>query len=244
MSTRSAPGRSALPKSPSTEPDSLGSPLFLLNLKVYGGMLGADAERIAGILEDLGASAGVAVAIAPAMPDVARVASSVRIPVVAQHVDAFDPGAHTGFITVESLAASGARGSLVNHSEHPLTRAEIGEVVQRLSTAGLAAIVCAGDVEPARVLASYTPPYLAVEPPELIGGDRAVSTARPEVVALTVDAVHTISPTTQVLCGAGVHDSADVRRALELGSEGILVSSAVTRAKNPRAAIEELLRGF
>jgi triosephosphate isomerase (TIM) len=186
----------------------------------------------------------VPVAVAPAMPDVAALAARVGIPVIGQHVDPFEPGPRTGFVTAEALAAAGARGSLVNHSEHPLVRAEIEEAVRRLTATGLAAVVCAGDVEPARLLAELTPPYLAVEPPELIGGDVSVSTARPEVVSATADAVHTISPTTQVLCGAGIHHRQDVERALALGSEGVLVASAVTRAKDPRAAIEELLSGF
>ncbi|HTW55429.1 MAG TPA: triose-phosphate isomerase [Thermoplasmata archaeon] len=222
----------------------MGNPLFLLNLKVYPGTAGPAAERIAAVLEELGAAHGVAVAIAPAMPDVGRLAAQVALPVVAQHVDPFEPGAHTGFVTAEALRAAGARGSLVNHSEHPLTRPEVGEAVQRLQAAGLAAVVCAGDVEPARVLAEFHPAYLAVEPPELIGGDLSVSTARPEIVGATADVVHTVSPTTQLLCGAGIHDRADVSRALELGSEGVLVASAVTRARDPRAAIEELLSGF
>jgi triosephosphate isomerase (TIM) len=199
---------------------------------------------MARLLEQLGESTGVPVAIAPAMPDVSRLAATVGIPVLAQHVDPFEPGPHTGFVTAESIAASGARGSLLNHSEHPLARPEITEAVRRLTSVGLVAVVCAGDVEPARMLAELTPSYLAVEPPELIGGDVSVATARPEVISATADVVHTISPTTQVLCGAGVHSRADVQRALELGSEGVLVASAVTRAKDPRAAIEELLAGF
>jgi len=178
------------------------------------------------------------------MPDVSRLAASVGIPVLAQHVDAFEPGPHTGFVTAEALAAAGARGSLINHSEHPLVRAEIAEAVRHLAALRLVAVVCAGDVEPARLLAELEPPYLAVEPPELIGGDVSVSTARPEVISQTADAVHTISPTTQVLCGAGVHNRHDVERALSLGSEGVLVASAVTRAKDPRAVLEELLAGF
>ncbi len=199
---------------------------------------------MARLLESLGAASGVPVAIAPALPDVSRLAATVGIPVLGQHVDPFEPGPHTGFVTAESLAASGARGSLVNHSEHPLTRPEIEQAVRRLAALGLAAVVCAGDVEPARVLAELTPPYLAVEPPELIGGDVSVSTARPEVISRTADTVHTVSPTTQVLCGAGVHGRSDVERALELGSEGILVASAVARAKDPRSVIEDLLSGF
>jgi triosephosphate isomerase (TIM) len=186
----------------------------------------------------------VAVAIAPATPDLSRVASSVTIPVLAQHVDALDAGPHTGFVPVAAAEQSGAWGSLVNHSEHPLPEARTFDTARRLSALGLTAVVCARDVPAARRLAAIQPPYLAVEPPELIGGDRSVSTAEPEIVAGTVAAVRAVSPTTIVLCGAGVRDRRDVTRACELGSEGVLVSSAVTRAPDVRAAIAELLAGF
>jgi len=223
---------------------SIGHPLFLLNLKAYPGHLGPDALRIAALLESLGRELGVATAIAPPVPDLARVAGEVSIPVLSQHVDPGDAGARTGFVPVEAVAAAGARGSLVNHSEHPMPVAEIEEVVRRLSDRRLVAVVCAADVGPAARLAETHPPYLAVEPPELIGGDRAVSTARPEVISATVERVRSVSPGTLVLCGAGVHDRRDVARALELGSEGVLVSSAVTRAPDAEKAVRELLAGF
>ncbi len=243
-STPSALDRSALDPLRSIEPVNLGSPLFVLNLKVYAGQLGSAAERTARTLEEIGSAAGVAVALAPATPDLARVAASVAIPILAQHVDPVAVGPHTGFVPPEALRAAGAWGSLVNHSEHPVSVRQVGEVVERLGSLGLAALVCARDVRAAARLARTRPPYLAVEPPELIGGDKAISTARPEVVSGSVEAVHRVSRGTRVLCGAGVHDRHDVRRALELGSVGVLVASAVTRAENPRAAIEELLAGY
>jgi len=218
--------------------------LFLLNLKSYPGHLGPGAVRIAKLLESLGRETGVATSIAPPLPDLARVAESVQIPVLAQHVDPGEAGARTGYVLVASIEAAGARGSLLNHSEHPMPDADIEETARRLATHRLVAVVCAADVEKARLLARIRPPYLAVEPPELIGGDRAVSTARPEVVSGTVDAVRRVSPETHVLCGAGVHDRKDVARALELGAEGVLVASAVTRAPDAEKAIRELLAGF
>jgi triosephosphate isomerase len=199
---------------------------------------------VAQLLEALGKETGVATAIAPPLPDLARVVDSVTVPVLAQHVDPGEAGARTGYAPVESIEAAGARGSLVNHSEHPMPIPEIEDVVRRLSSHRLVAVVCAADVDRARRLAETRPPYLAVEPPELIGGDRAVSTARPEVVAGTVGAVHSVAPATHVLCGAGVHDRKDVARALELGAEGVLVASAVTRAPDAERAIRELLAGF
>jgi len=120
----------------------------------------------------------------------------------------------------------------------------VEETAHRLTAVGLVPVVCARGVEDAAMLAEVHAPYLAVEPPELIGGDRSVSTAAPAVVARTVAAVRSVSPETRVLCGAGVHSRADVRRAIELGSHGILVASAVTRAPDPKAALHELLSGF
>ena len=137
---------------PSTEGPSLGHPLFLLNLKAYPGHLGPAAVRIAKLLEALGKETGVATAIAPPVPDLAWVAASVGIPVVAQHVDPGDAGARTGDVPVESIEAAEARGSLVNHSEHPMTIAEIEDAVRRLSALAIVAVVCAADVPRARRL--------------------------------------------------------------------------------------------
>ena len=183
-------------------------------------------------------------AIAPSTPDLGRVAAETDAPAVAQHFDPVDAGARTGSTPAESIRSAGARGSLLNHSEHPLDGPSVEDAVQRLEALGLVAVVCAGTVDRARALAAIEPAYLAIEPPELIGGDRAVSTARPEVVSETVLAVRRVAPGTRVLCGAGVHDRRDVRRAIELGSEGVLVASAVARAPDPGRAIEELLAGF
>jgi triosephosphate isomerase (TIM) len=215
-----------------------------VNLKAYAGCLGPGADRLARTLEDLGKEAGVPVAIAPATPDLGRVASLVSMPVLAQHVDALDAGPFTGFVPPAAVEQAGAWGSLVNHSEHPVPATRVPPIVARLAALGLTAVVCARDVHTSARLAATQPPYLAVEPPELIGGDRAVSTCRPEVVSGTVDAVRAVAPATLVLCGAGVHDRSDVTRALELGAAGVLVASAVTRAADPRAAIAELLAGF
>jgi triosephosphate isomerase len=132
----------------------------------------------------------------------------------------------------------------VNHSERPLSFEQVGAAVARLRSQELVPVVCAADIETARRLAEFHPPYIAVEPPELIGGDRSVSTARPEVIEGTVRAVRSVAPETHVLCGAGIHDRRDVALALDLGSEGVLVASAVTGAADPARAIRELLEGF
>ena len=240
----SARGRKG-PRPPSpTSREALGAPLFLLNLKAYPNAFGPAAERLGRLLEARGGEFGVAVAIAPSAPDIGRLAARLTIPVIAQHVDAGGPGARTGWLTAAAVRGAGGRGSLLNHSEHRGTIEGARAQVAALREARIAAVLCAKDARESARLAALRPEYLAVEPPELIGGTISVSTARPEVVADTVERVRRVCPETVVLCGAGVHDAEDVRRALELGAAGVLVASAVTRATDPKAAIDELLRGF
>ncbi|MDE1836317.1 MAG: triose-phosphate isomerase [Euryarchaeota archaeon] len=244
-STRSAPAPSVsvVPHADPTAP--LGAPLLLLNLKAYTGCLGPGAMRMARSLEKLGQEHQVAVAIAAAAPDLGTLAEAVSIPVLAQHADNHPAGASTGWMVPESLLASGVQGSLLNHSEHPLEPLDMALTVERLTEVGLTPVVCAREEQEAALFAQTSrPPYLAVEPPELIGGKVSVSRARPDIISHSVLSVRRASPGTHVLCGAGVQDGEDVRIALELGAEGILVASAVTTSPDPEKALKTLLSGF
>jgi triosephosphate isomerase len=46
-----------------------------------------------------------------------------------------------------------------------------------------------------------------------------------------------------VLCGAGITTGEDLRAALDLGSEGVLLASGIIKAKDQRQALEELVSG-
>ena len=104
----------------------------------------------------------------------------------------------------------------------------------------MTSILCVRNVRELRKYAPLGPDYVAIEPPELIGSGRAVSTERPGIISSAARAVSESSPvrtspkaTThtrpQLLCGAGVVSGADVARAVELGSAGILVASGIIK---------------
>jgi Thiazole biosynthesis protein ThiG. len=46
------------------------------------------------------------------------------------------------------------------------------------------------------------------------------------------------------LCGAGIKNREDVAKAIELGSDGILLASGIVKAKDVNAACEEIFRGI
>ena len=213
--------------------------VMVVNTKAYREGMGNEAIKIAKIMEKVGKETGIRMIIAVQHADVHRVASNVEIDVFAQHIDAIEYGSHTGWILAEAIKEAGAGGSIINHSEHPVTINEIKRSVEILRKNKMESIVCASDNEIAKSVAVFQPDYVAVEPPELIGGDISVTKAKPSVVKNAVESVRKVS-NSAVLCGAGIKNGEDVRKAIELGSSGILVASGVVKAKNKEKIIMEM----
>ena len=94
-------------------------------------------------------------------------------------------------------------------------------------------------MEEAKKVDQFSPDYIAYEPPELIGGDVSVSTAKPEVIRDIVNSVKT-----KIIVGAGVKNKKDVEKCIELGAVGVLVASGVVKAKNAKKAIKDLAEGL
>ena len=220
------------------------TPAIVVNFKVYPEVLGKRGWDLAAVCAKVAEDTGASIVIAPPLPDLAHIVKRVHLPVFGQHADAAEAGAHTGWIPPEALVAAGASGTLLNHSERKIPHRDVATLVRRCEALGLEVIACADDLKEAAALARLRPDYLAIEPPELIGGDTSVTTARPEIVSGAVEAIHRIDPEAGVLCGAGVKDHRDVRKALELGTVGVLLASGVVKAKDPEKALRDLVRGL
>ncbi len=217
---------------------------IMVNFKMYREASGARAVELARHLQRAQEETGIKFVAIPSTLDLLRVAEAVDIDVYAQHADPVRFGAHTGSISVEALADAGIPGLLINHSEKRLKLADIGYLVSEARRLGMTSVVCTNDDSVSRAAAALEPTYVAMEPPELIGGDVSVSKAKPDVVRRTVDAVRAISPRVHVLIGAGVKNAEDVRIGKELGAVGILVASGVVKAKDPLRAAMDLASGF
>jgi triosephosphate isomerase len=218
-------------------------PLVAINFKTYVEATGEGAVRLAKVAEDVSLRTGVCVAVAPQYSDLYRVSGKVKIPILAQHVDHYDPGAHTGSSCMEAAKEAGAIGSLVNHSEHMLKLSEIDLITQKMRQIGLTSVVCTNTTSVSAAVAALGPDVIAIEPPELIGTGIPVSKAKPEIVSDTVAIIRKINPKVQVLCGAGITKGEDVAAASRLGASGVLMSSGFVKARDPLAALTDLANG-
>jgi len=219
-------------------------PTIVLNVKTYQEAVGENAIALAKAMETIAQETAVSMAIAVQATDIYQCAQMVDIPVFSEHIDPITPGSHTGWTLPEAVKNAGAVGTLINHSEHRLTLADIETCIQRARSLNLQQIVCSNNIKTSEALAALSPDFIAVEPPELIGGDISVTTADPDIVSGTVDAVHRINKKVPILCGAGVKNGRDVAKALDLGAEGVLLASGVVKAKDPIQVLRDLASGI
>jgi triosephosphate isomerase len=220
-------------------------PLLVINYKSYESGLGERGLDIARQASLVARELGVEVVVAAPYTMIPLLVRSTDVPVYAQHVDPIRPGRGTGYVSARELALAGASGSIVNHSERRLDLTSIHEAVSRLHDEGLKALVCADTPRAALAVAMLEPDIIAVEPPELIATGISVSRAKPEVVSSTVELLRgRAGYTGPILTGAGVTSGEDARRAVELGTNGVLVASAVMTSSSPGEKIRELAMGL
>ena len=218
-------------------------PLIVVNFKTYETAMGAKAVELAKAMERASNSNVRMVAVVSAFDLHSVQQAAPTLEVWSQHLDPVGKGSFTGWLQPDNAIERGAKGTIINHAEHKVNIEHVKELMNQLPSS-FPICACAADVDEAHQLAELGPTFIAVEPPELIGGDISVTTADPTIVSDTVTAVQSINPDVRVLCGAGVKDGDDVRTAVDLGAHGVLLASGVTKAKNVEDVLANLVAGL
>ncbi len=218
-------------------------PLIVVNFKTYATAMGQKAVDLAQAMERASKDHVRMIAVVSAFDLHAVKQAAPSLEVWSQHLDPVGQGSFTGWLQPENAIERGAQGTIINHAEHKVNFEHVQQLMQQLPDE-FPMCACAADVDEAHQLAELGPTFIAVEPPELIGGDISVTTADPAIVSETVNAVRAINPHVRVLCGAGVKDGKDVKTAVELGAHGVLLASGVTKASDVDAVLADLVAGL
>ncbi len=214
---------------------------LIINFKNYEEVSADGAIRLGQTARQVAEKLQVEIILAPPHPVLALIAREIEIPVICQHIDDEKMGPSTGFTVPEIAKSYGAKGSLINHSEHRIDMNSIARLVERLRRIGMVSIVCAQEPQEVVEISNLEPDFIAIEPPELIGSGRAVSKENPTIITKSIEGAGSRS---RIICGAGISDKEDVSKAMELGSQGILVASGVIKATSWEKKITELASGM
>ncbi len=214
-------------------------PIVLINFKTYKEGTGKNALKLAKIIDDISKNYDAEFIIAVQATDIKEIKDNVSIKVFAQNVELAEQGKFTGHITAEAVKEAGASGTLINHSEYQVENEVIKKIIEKCKSLNIVSVACANDVARATEISEFNPDYIAVEPPELIGGKISVAEAKPEVIKDAVNAIKS-----NVLVGAGINKAEDLRISLKLGAKGILLASAIVTSEDPGKALKDLLEGL
>ncbi len=215
--------------------------LIVVNFKTYASAQGDAAVSLAKAMAEVDMTTDATMVAVVSAFDLSAVKAAVpSLEVWTQHLDPIGWGSNTGWLHPETAIGHGASGSIINHAEHKVDLGHVEALIAQLP-GHFPVCACAADIDEAKALAVLSPKFIAVEPPELIGGDISVTTADPGVVSGTAEAVKAANPNVRVLCGAGVKNGRDVAKAIELGTEGVLLASGVTKADDPKAVLFDLV---
>ena len=170
--------------------------------------------------------------------DIKEISQNTGLKVFAQHTDPHEPGKSTGFIIPETLQENGAIGTLLNHSEHPLTLDSIKKTVKRCNERGLKVVICAKNLTQVKSFKSLNPYAIAFEDPKLIASGKSIVSSEPKTVSKFVKLLEN----TEILpiCGAGISSGEDVKKAYELGCKGVLLASAIADTHEPERILKEI----
>jgi len=216
--------------------------MIFVNFKTYPEATGKKAIDLALACQKAQRATGIAVFLCVEAADIRTVAQAVDLPVWAQHIDPVKPQRATGFITAYQVFRAGAKGTLLNHSEHPLAFAQLKLAVQLAKDEGLKTLVFVKNLDLARQAGSLEPEYLALEEPSLISSGKAMVEVAEEKEK--VQAFFKLNLDSLLLIGAGISCRQDVVESVRLGAKGVVVSSAVVLADDPQKVVEDLALGF
>ena len=220
---------------------------IIVNFKTYEAASGVNAVNLALKVQKVAGTYNKDLRIAVSAPDIYRVSEALKesewaeIPIYAQHIDSVLGESNTGWITAKAVKDAGVMGTLLNHSEKKLDMNILSDSIEQAHKYGLEVVACAATPEMSGDIAGLKnyPDCIAMEPPELIGGEESVTT-RPDAVKRTVKYVYDINQDIKVLIGAGVNKGEDVKIAKELGASGVLLASAVTKAPDVEMVLMDL----
>jgi triosephosphate isomerase len=213
-------------------------PFFVVNPKSY--LYGEKAVALARKADALAEKYDLDLFFTAQHVDLVRIKEAApHLIVTAQHMDAIAPGRGMGAILPEGLKEAGVEATFLNHIEHAMTVAQLGDAIERAREVGILSIVCADSPLETAAVAAMKPDIMVCEPAKLIGTG---VTSGEAYMKESGGIVKQLSPDTLVLQASGISTGEDVYNAIVAGgADGTGATSGIVAKPDPEAALEEMI---
>src|SRR3989338_5324909 len=180
--------------------------MIVINFKNY--KTGESALKLAKAIEKYLPKA----IICPSTIDIELITKKTKLQVFAQHADPEETNRATGYNTLKSIKSAGAKGTLINHSEHPQSKSDIYKINIMSKRLNLKTIVCTPSLRNFKMILKIkkVKPYaIAFEDPKLISTGKSITEYNPKAL---INFIKIMKKTKIIpLCGAGISTAEDVK---------------------------------
>ena len=205
------------------------TPFFEIGVKNY--LYGDDVLKLAKSADSAAKEYDLDVLFICPYTEIRRIADCCEnLIVLAPYMDLIHPGPGLSKVLPEAVKAAGAKGVVINHSEHPMTLADIAATIKRARDLDMFSFACADTITEAKAIALFEPDIINPEPSELIGG---TDISGMDFVLESMEAIRSISPKTLVEQAAGISQPDQVRMMISAGADGVGVASGICKAIDP-----------
>jgi triosephosphate isomerase len=212
-----------------------------INFKTYKEGTGESAVKLAKVCEEVSIEKNLSVTPVVQAVDLYQVRQTVKIPVWVQHIDPQPPGQFTGWTNLGAVISAGAEGTLLNHSEHQIPPGTIKQALVAINKSkpegSFKVMICCKTLGQMERLVKLRPDFIGYEISEFIGTKKSITDENPKAIKRAVE----ICGEVPLIVGAGIHKPQDLLKAKQLEVRGVLVSSAVVLAQDPREKLLELV---
>lgn len=215
--------------------------MILVNFKTYQHTFATQAENLVKIIKEVKNTFNIPIIPVVSPLDAYRLKQKFDLDIFIQNINEYIDGPHTGSISALQAQNIGVSGSLLNHSECRQPSGTIRKIIKN-TPSGFKLVVCIQTLNQSTTWAkNIKPDYIAFEPKELIGNQsKSVATEYSNTIKKIVKAYYPIP----VLVGAGIHQKQDVVISLDSGAIGVLVSSDIITAPDPKKQLIDLASAF
>ena len=197
---------------------------LIINLKNY--KHGEKALELAKKLEKINQN----IILGVSSIDISYLNKKTKLKLFAQHIDSINDERATGFLTAKAIKSHGAKGTFLNHSEHPIKFNDLKTAVNICKKQNLKIIIFAKNLREAKKIMRLSPYAIAYEDPKLISTGKSITKYKSSKIskfAKLLKGTKIIS-----LCGAGISSKEDIKKAEEFGCKGVALSSAIAKRGN------------
>jgi triosephosphate isomerase len=206
--------------------------IILINLKNY-----RQGKKVSDLLKQIQHYLPNSIVAVPS-PEIKTSSNIKRLNIYSQHISPLNQGKGTGYLIPEEIKTYGAKGTLINHSEHPIPFKEIKKVIERCNSLRLKVIVFTPSLTLTKKLIPLSPYAIAYEDPKLVGSGKSITQYQPETIKQFVKLFK--GKKTIPICGAGISTVEDIKQSKSLGCKGVAIASAIADSKKPKFLLKEI----